>query len=221
MSNPITTRQKQYLRQLGQKAVEGLSKEQASELIEQVLEKEKISGRQFPRPYCKQEFGPRPKRTKKCPHCGKTIYHICGKFLTESQVGDLNQKEWFKEERENVKENVRADWREEQEFQREFKEKHTIGYLLRIGPNCPHAAHLNGLLVMLEDAKANADLLPPYNECQHDTCKCEYKPVSAHEVPRGTRVAEMAGQQSKHKAGCLGVLLAAIGLLALAFAGFG
>lgn len=216
-SNPATTRQKQYLRQLAHKEVDRLTKDQASELIERLFEEERRSGRQFPCPYCKQRFGPRPKRTKKCPNCGKTIYHICGKFLTQSQVGDLNQKEWFKEERENVKENIRDDWRDEQEFRREFKEKHTVGYLLKVGRNCPHAAHLNGLLVTLEDAKANPHLLPPYDQCRHETCECEYEPVSSHELPRATRVAEMVGQQLKHKAGCLGVLLAGVSALVRAF----
>jgi hypothetical protein len=220
MSIQATTRQKQYLRQLGQKEVQGLTKEQASDLIDRLIEEEKRSGRQFPCPYCKQKFGPRPKRTKKCPHCGKTIYHICGKFLTESQVGNLNQNEWFNEERENVKESIRDDWREEQKFRKDFKEKLWVGYLLRIGPNCPHAAHLNGLLVLAEDAKANPDLLPPYDECRHDTCECEYELVSAHEVPRGTRVAEIVGQERKRKAGCLGVLMAAVGLLVWALTRF-
>lgn len=207
--NKITSRQKQFLGTLGHKDVAQLTKEQASQLIDRLLNVEKQSGKTFPCPYCRKPFGPRPKRTKKCPHCGQIIYHICGKFLTESKVGDLNQKEWFKEERSNVKENIRDDWRDEQEFRRECKEKHTIGYLLKIGPNCTDASHLQGLLVTLEDAKANPDMLPPYDCCRYDTCECDYEPVSADEVPKRTRVAELVQRTPKQsqKSGCLGLVL--------------
>ncbi len=208
MSN-ATTRQKQFLRALGHRDVANLTKEQASQLIDRLLEVEKQSGKTFPCPYCRKLFGPRPKRTKKCPHCGQTIYHICGKFLIESQVGDLNQKEWFKEERDNVKVNIRDDWKDEQEFRREFKEKHTVGYLVKIGPNCPHASHLQGLLVTLEDARAKPNMLPPYDGCRYDTCQCEYEPVSADEVPKRTRVAEWveSAPKQRQKSGCLGLVL--------------
>ncbi len=208
MSN-ATNKQKQFLGALGHKDVVNLTKEQASQLIDQLLNVERQSGKTFPCPYCRKSFGPRPKRTKKCPHCGQTIYHICGTFLTESKVGDLNQKEWFKEERDNAKANIRDDWKDEQEFRREFKEKHTIGYLLKIGPNCPNAFHLQGLLVTLEDAKANPDMLPPYDGCRHDTCECEYEPVSADMVPKRTRVAELvkSAPKQRKKSGCLLALL--------------
>lgn len=211
MSN-VTTRQKQFLRALGHKDVANLTKEQASQLIDRLLEAEKLSNKTFPCPYCRTPFGPRPKRSRKCPHCAQTIYHICGKFLTEPQLADLDQKEWFKEERDNVKANIRDDWKDEQEFRHEFKEKHTVGYLLTIGPNCQHAFHLQGLLVVLEDAKANPDLLPPYDGCLHNACECEYEPVSAAEVPRRTRVAEWIGNtpKQKRKAGCLGLALVLI-----------
>lgn len=204
-----TTRQKQFLRSLGHKDVANLTKEQASQLIDRLLEAEKQSGKKFSCPYCKQAFGPRPKRTKKCPGCGQNIYHIYGRLLTESQLGDLNQKEWFKEQRDNVKANVRDDWKDEQEFRRDFKEKHMVGYLLKIGPNCPHAAHLQGLLVTLEDARARPDILPPYDGCRHDTCECEYEPVSAPEVPKATRVAELVGgaPEQRQRDGCFGLAL--------------
>lgn len=208
MSN-VTSRQKQFLGALGQKDVDNLTKEQASLLIDRLLAAEKQSGKTFPCPYCRKSFGPRPKRTKKCPHCGQTIYHICGRFLTASKVSTLNQKEWFKEERDNVKANIRDDWKDEQEFRREFKEKHTVGYLVKIGPDCVHASHIQSLLVLLEDAKTNPDMLPPYDGCCHDTCECEYKPVTADRVPKRTRVAEIVKSTSKphRKTGCLGLVL--------------
>ncbi|NLS90897.1 MAG: hypothetical protein GXX96_01750 [Planctomycetaceae bacterium] len=189
-----TTRQKQYLRRLGHKEVGNLTKEKASELIEELLEVERRSGKQFACPYCNGKFGPRPKsRKKKCPNCGKTFYHIVGKFYTADGVDKLNQEEWYKESRDMVKDSVREDWKEENEYRRQFKEQDSVGYLVKAGPNCPHAANVDGLLVLLEDAKKHPEMLPPYEECRYNTCECEFDLVSADEVPRKTRVAQLSG----------------------------
>ncbi|MFM9963599.1 MAG: hypothetical protein ACKV2Q_20520 [Planctomycetaceae bacterium] len=96
-----------------------------------------------------------------------------------------------------MKDIVRDDWEDERDFRREYKEKNFVGYLLRIGPGCPHASHLNGLLVVLEDAKANLELLPPYSECREETCQCEFELVSDDGVASGTRIAEMEGKPSR------------------------
>ena len=68
---------------------------------------------------------------------------------------------------------------------------------------------------MLEDAKQHPERLPPYDGCREDTCQCEYELVLADEVPRGTRVAELVGGQSRQprqqqKSGCVGVMLAVV-----------
>jgi ribosomal protein L37AE/L43A len=217
-----TTKQKQYLRRLGHKEVSGLTKTQASALIDSLLEAERESGKQFACPYCKGKFGPRPKtRTKKCPHCGKTIYHVVGKFYTEEGMDVLDQAEWYKEQRALVKETVREDWKLEREHRQKFKEEITAGYIVKVGPNCPHAAKLDGLLVLIEDATKHPDMLPPYEECRHNTCECEFEDALAHDVPRGTRVAQLAsdpatggrGRQTP-KGGCAPVLFL-MGLLLL------
>jgi len=193
MAQPATTKQKQYLKRLGYAAdPNSLTKERASQQIDILLTQERESGRQFPCPYCKGKFGPRPKRRKKCPHCGNSIVHLVGKFYTEQQAGELYQKEWWRDSRSDVAEQVRDDYKENKSFEREFRETLTVGYIIKPGPHCPHVHHLRGLIVPLEDAKASPELLPPYDGCNHDTCECEYNEVGPGEVPRGTRVAQFS-----------------------------
>jgi hypothetical protein len=212
-----TWRQIEFLRNLGYQQGANLSNQEASEMIDRLLvQEEKFGNCPLQCPYCNTPIGKRPRGRKKCDKCGKPFWHICGKLYTEAGKNKRNiaekerdHKEWLRQEHQNVKENIKDDWKDEQKFRREFKEKITIGYLIRIGPNCLHAMHLQGLLVMLEDAKENPDMLPPYDECQRDTCECEYESVSASEVPKGTRVAELVGStpEQKKRSGCLGFVL--------------
>jgi hypothetical protein len=222
-----TLRQKQFLRRLGHKEVSKLTKAQASQLIDSLLADEKAFGKTFPCPYCKARFGPRPKREKKCPVCGNMIIQLCGKFYTEEQADNLYQKDWLKESRDDNRLNVRDDWKDERAFRRQFKEQVTVGYLTKAGKSCPHAKHVDGLLVLIEDAFDTPELLPPFDDCRHDTCECEYTPVSSHEMPRGTRVAEFVDPKikakqttrrtlpvsSQKKSGCASVLLLCMVLL--------
>lgn len=227
-----TKRQKQFLRALGHKSVDGLTKDGASKLIDELLQAEKESGKTFPCPYCRKRFGPRPRRTKKCPSCGKTIVHLSGRFYTEEKVDELNQKEWLKDTRKDNRDNVKDDWREERSFRKEFGEVHTVGYIIKVGPACTSSQHLNGLLVMIEDANDTPELLPPFDECHHDTCECDYDPVSPNEVPKGTKLAEwsdpekqgklktrssspVSAQNKGNRSGCAGVLLAAFSFVTL------
>ncbi|MFW6119232.1 MAG: hypothetical protein ACOC7S_02760 [Planctomycetota bacterium] len=219
MPRPATTRQKQFLRRLGHKDVKNLTVSQASNLIDALLEQEKKAGKKFPCPYCGGEFGPRPKRRKKCPHCGQTIYHITGKFYTAEQKDQLDQKEWFQERRREVRQDIRDDWREEKRFRKDGG-AFWVGYLLRIGQHCTHAKASDGLVVLLEDAQAHPDMLPPYEECRHDSCECEYELVTRGDVPKGAHVAELVGDETtggrgREKAGCAGLLLFAVAFLTL------
>lgn len=227
-----TKRQKQFLRQLGHKSVDGLTKTRASKLIDELLQAEKESGKTFPCPYCRKPFGPRPRRTKKCSACGGTIFHLSGTFYTEAKVSELNQKEWEKNTQKTKRETVKDDWREERSYRKEFGEAHTAGYIIKVGPACTSSQHLNGLLVLIEDANDTPELLPPFDGCRHDTCECDYVPVSPYEVPEGTKIAEWSDPEKKAKlktrltspvstqnkpsgSGCAGVLLAACAFVAL------
>lgn len=234
MAKP-TQRQKQFLRALGHKSFDGLTKERASTLIRELLKAEKDSGKTFPCPYCKGPFGPRPHRTKKCPSCGQTIVHLSGKFYTEAQADALNQKEWIKDARKDTRTTVKDDWREERSFRKEYGDPNTIGYLIKIGPDCTASKDRDGLLVMIEDANDTPELLPPYDECRHDTCECDYVPVSPDEVPNDARIAEWSDTEKQEKlktrsesplsaenmrkesTGCAGVLLIAVLLTSIAF----
>ena len=230
-----TQRQKQFLRALGHKDFDGLIKESASALIDRLLAEEKASGKKFPCPYCKEMFGPRPKRTKKCPHCGNKIIHLSGRFYNEDQVNEMKQKDdtraqkqWLKESRQENRETVREDLKDEKSFRKEFGEPYFVGYLVQIGPQCVASAHLNGLLVLIDDAVNAIDLLPPYDECRHNTCECDFEPVTAQEVPKKARVAELVNPvrqakvvrsrtvsaHAKNQSGCT-VVLAAFGFVAL------
>lgn len=194
-----TNRQKQFLRQLGHKGFDGLTKDRASLLIDELLHAEKASGKTFPCPYCKKPFGPRPRRTKKCPSCGQTIVHLSGKFYTEDKADVLYQKGWLDDSRKDNRNNAKNDWSEERSFRKEFGEVHTVGYIINIGPACTSSAHLNGLLVTLEDANDTPGLLPPFDGCRHDTCGCTYKQVSPNRVPKGTRIAKWTDPEKQAK----------------------
>lgn len=194
-----TSGQKQFLRQLGHSSFDGLTKERASSLIDELLQAEKAAGKTFPCPYCKKPFGPRPRRTKKCPSCGQVIVHLSGKFYTQDKVDELNQKEWLNDSRKDNRDNVKEDWKDERSFRKEFDEVHTVGYIIKIGPACTSSQHLNGLLVTIEDANDTPELLPPFDECRHDTCECDYEPVSPNEVPKGTKIAEWSDPAKQAK----------------------
>ncbi len=190
MPSSATTRQKQFLRCLGHKDVANLSKQQGSQLIDKLLAEEKASGKTFPCPYCKARFGPRPRRQTKCKSCGNNIIHLSGKFYTSKKVDELNQKVWLNDTRKDRNADIKDEWREERQYRKEFGEPMFVGYMVKAGPNCPHAKDHEGLLVLIEDACDTPDFLPPYDECRHDSCECEYDSVTAKEVPRKTRIAE-------------------------------
>lgn len=231
MPDPATPRQKQFLRQLGYKDAAKVSKQHASQLIDKLLAEEKASGKTFPCPYCKAKFGPRPKREKKCPSCGNTIIHLSGKFYTHEQADTRYQADWMKETRQDVKFEVKEEWKEERQFRREFGEPMVVGYTIKAGANCAHAKHLDGLSVLIEDAFDNLDLLPPFDQCRHDTCNCDYTPARHGEVQGGTRVAQFSDptvqaklttrktstvgiEHRKKSTGCASVLVVCIMLIA-------
>jgi len=231
MPDPATSRQKQFLRQLGYKDAAKVTKQQASQLIDKLLADEKASGKTFPCPYCKAKFGPRPKRERKCPSCGKTIIHLSGKFYTQEQADTLYQTDWMKETRQDVKTEVKEEWKEERQFRKEFDEPMIVGYTIKAGANCPHAKHLDGLFVLIEDAFDNPDLLPPFENCKHDTCECDYTPARHGEVKGRTKVAQFSDpniqaklttrktssvgiEHRKKSSGCASVLIICIVLIA-------
>lgn len=231
MPDSATSRQMQFLRQLGYMDGQKLTKQQASQLIDKLLAEEKASGKTFPCPYCKAKFGPRPKREKKCPSCGKTIIHLSGKFYTQEQADSKFQKDWLKESRQGTKREVSDDWKEERKYRKEFGEPLIVGYSITAGPECPHAKRLEGLIVLIEDAYDNPDLLPPFEECKHDLCECEFSAVMHGEVKKGTRVAEFSDpamqaklttrktssvgiEKQKKSAGCLSVVIVVLLLFA-------
>jgi len=163
----------------------------------------------------------------KAKESGKTF-----KGLTPSQAERLREKSnrtWLKERRKEVREQVRDDLSGQRELERDLRRYGGVdrgdsfaGWLLRIGPQCVDSKHLNGLLVTVDDAKADPGLLPPYDTCREGTCECDIEPVSGREVPKGTRIAERAddsagapsgkrvgtGPGMPRKSGCMSVVVA-------------
>ena len=136
----------------------------------------------------------------------------------------MHQKDWLKEQRADIKSEVKDDWKDEKSFRREFQDVGTVGYLINVGDDCKHVSHLNGLLVLIEDAYDYTGFLPPYDGCHHDTCECEYDAVSPSDVNKSTRIAEaddpavlaklktranspVASKLKPRKSGCLGTLV--------------
>lgn len=147
--------------------------------------------------------------------------------LTQSQADkalERGHREWLKERHKEIREQVKDDLADQREFERDLRKyggmdpKHALaGWILRIGEHCAEAKHLDGLLVTVEDAKADPDLLPPYDTCREETCECEIEPVDVRDVPRGTRIAERVPDASQpaanrshkpsKKSGCVTVVL--------------
>jgi hypothetical protein len=135
--------------------------------------------------------------------------------LTSSQAEKALEKDrraWRKDRRKELREQMRDDLADQRELERDLKQYGGVdrgdrlaGWILRIGEACVEAKNLNGLLVTVEDAKADPDLLPPYDECREETCECEIDPVLVRDVPRGTRVAERAPDSGKSVAGSGGM----------------
>lgn len=127
--------------------------------------------------------------------------------LTPSQAEkalEKNRRAWRKDRRKELSDQIRDDLADQRELERDLKEYGGVGredrlagWILRIGESCVETKHLNGLLVTVEDAKADPDLLPPYDTCRQETCECEIDPVDVRDVPKGTRLAERALDSEK------------------------
>lgn len=199
MSYPATQRQKQFLRALGHKDVKSISKAEASDLIDELLEKERASGKTFPCPYCNAPFGPRPRRRVDCPSCKRTIVHLSGKFYTEDEAAQRYEKS---ERRDRDKERflrVRRDWNTELTSRRQRNQVSMVGYRIIIGPSCKLHQELDSYYVLLEDAFDSPSLLPPYHSCPTDSCDCRFVAVAAQQLPQGVRWAQWPDPEKQAK----------------------
>jgi hypothetical protein len=114
--------------------------------------------------------------------------------LQRQKQGAREQKTWLRERRAEIREQIREDL----EWQRDSDPRRRLaGWILRIGPDCPDARHLDGLLVTTQDGKNDPSLLPPYDSCRDATCTCEIEAVAVADVPKGTRVAERAPEPAR------------------------
>lgn len=201
MQEKATRKQIEYLRNLGYQGAENLDKMDASAKIDELLAKEKLQGVVLKCPFCKGEIRKRPKLSGTCPHCDRKFLHRRGKLYKPEvwyeRAQKEDQREWLKETKAYRRETIQEALREQRQFESEMRRSGGIaradeaaGFIIRIGPNCHHIRHLDGLLVLVDDAKRDPDLLPPYEECCCDTCECDFDFVTKGEVPRGTRIAQ-------------------------------
>lgn len=117
--------------------------------------------------------------------------------LNASEPSDPLQREWLfdclQENKRMVLDEVADDYRsrdmEIQQGGRAFIDLRLAGWIITIGRTCT-GKHLDGLLVRVQDALLDPELLPPYDTCDRDTCECEFNPVSLGDVPPGTRFVE-------------------------------
>lgn len=115
--------------------------------------------------------------------------------MTES-IEPMNQTEridWLRAcEQANSQETEDA-WALETEFRMNVSsgEINQYGYLIRICSACQDSSNsgIDGFLVLLEDAYDYPSLLPPYEDCDHDACECEYEDAYSP-LTKGTRIFE-------------------------------
>ena len=90
------------------------------------------------------------------------------------------QKEWFRDCRSDVREDVREMAKYERDYRREFGIQNLVGFLVRVGRNCPHAKSTDGLLEYSPMMPyQNPTFLPPFPGCRREHCECEYEPASS------------------------------------------
>jgi hypothetical protein len=177
-----TKHQLQFLKELGAQNVGGISKEEATKLIDKLLAEEYASGKNFKCPSCKSEFSPRPKRRTVCKECGNAIVHLSGRFYTEEKADEKCQRDWLSECRTDNRDAVREEWSYEKFLRKERNGPDEFGYRIKICPACTSAYKFNGVLVPFEVVVEHVNLLPPYETCDRHTCECEYETVYCSDV---------------------------------------
>lgn len=187
-----TKRQLQFLAELGAKNVGDITREQASQLIDRLLEQEYKSGRTFKCPNCKSEFGPRPRRYTVCQDCGETIIHLSGRFYTEEQADKKCHRDWLKEWRACNRETVRDDLAFEKMIRKDRNVSEMFGYRVKVCSSCEASSKFHGVIIPLELAVKRVDLLPPYETCDHITCECEFDTIPFENIPDGAIIVSVS-----------------------------
>ena len=125
-------------------------------------------------PYCKRPLDPKPKRSKKCPHCQKQIYVKKGILYTEEQHEEL-----LKNERLEL---VRTFREINQKNIQKYKQSGVVKYfeILAAGENsCSFCRKMNGKKILVDSAINDPNLVPPFDQCTgvYGYCRCTTAPV--------------------------------------------
>jgi hypothetical protein len=177
MNYPASARQIEFLKNLGFKVSRNLSADEASALIDELLERENCEGVKLKCPACRKLLNERPRRMTPCPHCKTRIRDVTGKLYTERQLRARDHDEWFTERRAEVDDIVGE----------RLRENCIPGFLIRIGPGCVAAQHFDGAFIPIKIAAMRPDLIPPYRRiCLLESCECR-----AEELQAGDKIPKL------------------------------
>ena len=163
-------------------------------------------------PYCNHSFNKPPKRSKTCPKCKKKCYRL--------KNGRLGVEKKYQAECEAKKEKERTSRHKEYRAQRnrEIKEAVKSGVVvgfraMATSDSCPYCRNMSKKRFSLDDVSKNPDLMPPYDMCTSDFCRCCLEPVlstdrSSFSAPPKSRKRGKRSQAKSSCGGCVGVALA-------------
>lgn len=162
-------------------------------------------------PYCDCEIQPKPKRKKKCPHCGQPVFVRAGKLMTEfgAVVHDEEQQAAYDRAIDGIPEQQAYEAsrpRQDDEVaddraaQIVLDKKHAAAFLK--GFQSPEGVALYPFIaifakqdsfccdacrkrhgVLIPTAECTPEMLPPFDDCTNwiHGCRCEFNAVNPDE----------------------------------------
>jgi hypothetical protein len=142
-----------------------------------------------PCPYCAQSIAPLPKRKRKCPHCGKTLWVRLEIALTEEQARQYDQLFNFMSPLVSAAEAFQQGRERAAEELRQAKQLAGFAVAMRIiatddHTTCAFCRAQNGKVIPVN--RCTVDMLPPFKQCAHEQgrkaatdqgCRCFFTTV--------------------------------------------